>query len=26
VIKTKADRMWDEFVRNFAARIEAPAA
>jgi carbon monoxide dehydrogenase subunit G len=25
VIKTKADRMWDEFVRNFAARIEAPA-
>lgn len=25
IIKTKADRMWDEFVRNFAGRVEAGA-
>jgi carbon monoxide dehydrogenase subunit G len=26
VVKTKADRMWDEFVKNFAGRIEAAPA
>jgi carbon monoxide dehydrogenase subunit G len=26
VVKTKADRMWEEFVRNFSARIDAAPA